>query len=154
MTDYEQIRKQVSALLEEEPWCVSALSNISAVLMDSLPDLNWAGFYMMKDGILSVGPFQGHPACIHIAPGRGVCGTAVERMETIVVDDVHLFPGHIACDSASASEIVVPVRDGDRIAAVLDIDSPVKKRFSPADREGLEGIVREIEARVRWNTEK
>ena len=148
--DYRVICEQASGLLEAEPWYVAALSNISALVMDTLPDLNWAGFYLMRGGRLVVGPFQGKPACIHIDPGKGVCGTAVSRNETIAVPDVHLFPGHIACDGASESEIVIPVRENGRVLAVMDIDSPVKNRFSEEDRTGLEALARAIEERVIW----
>ena len=148
--DYRVICEQASGLLEAEPWYVAALSNISALVMDTLPDLNWAGFYLMRGGRLVVGPFQGKPACIHIDPGKGVCGTAVSRNETIAVPDVHLFPGHIACDGASESEIVIPVRENGRVLAVMDIDSPVKNRFSEEDRIGLEALARAIEERVSW----
>ena len=142
---------QAEGMLEAEPWYVAAFSNLSALIKETLPELNWAGFYFADENGLTVGPFQGKPACIHIAPGKGVCGTAVARKETVVVPDVHAFPGHIACDSASASEIVIPLcRDG-KVAAVLDIDSPVKDRFSPADRDGLEALARKIEERVSWN---
>ena len=142
---------QAGELLREEPWYVSAFSNISSLIMTSLPDLNWAGFYLMRGGMLCVGPFQGNPACIHILPGKGVCGTAVVRDETVVVPDVHLFPGHIACDSASASEIVIPVHENGRVRAVLDIDSPLKDRFGAAEQECLEALVREIEKQARWD---
>ena len=142
---------QAEGILEAEPWYVAAFSNISALIMDTLPELNWAGFYLVKDGRLVVGPFQGKPACIHIAPGKGVCGTALERNETVVVPDVHQFPGHIACDGASESEIVIPVRGDGPVRAVLDIDSPVKDRFAPEDKAGLEALVRKIEERVKWD---
>ena len=151
MTDYKTMISQAEGMLEAEPWYVAAFSNLSALIKETLPELNWAGFYFADENGLTVGPFQGKPACIHIAPGKGVCGTAVARKETVVVPDVHAFPGHIACDSASASEIVTPLcRDG-KVAAVLDIDSPVKDRFSPADRDGLEALARKIEERVSWN---
>ena len=150
MTDYGMLCRQAREMISADPHYVPALSNLSALLMESLPDLNWAGFYIMKDGRLTVGPFQGKPACIHIAPGKGVCGTAAARNETVLVPDVHLFPGHIACDGASESEIVIPLRDGETVRAVLDIDSPVKGRFSPEDREGLEALARAIEKTVRW----
>ena len=104
MTDYSLMNAQAEEMLKAEPWYVAAFSNLSALIMTTLPDLNWAGFYLIRDGVLTVGPFQGKPACIHIAPGKGVCGTAISRDETVAVPDVHLFPGHIACDSASASE--------------------------------------------------
>ena len=151
MTDYKTMISQAEGMLEAEPWYVAAFSNLSALIKETLPEVNWAGFYFADENGLTVGPFQGKPACIHIAPGKGVCGTAVARKETVVVPDVHAFPGHIACDSASASEIVIPLcRDG-KVAAVLDIDSPVKDRFSPADRDGLEALARKIEERVSWN---
>lgn len=150
MTDYRMLNEQAAGMLEAEPWYTAAFSNLSALIMDTLPDLNWAGFYLVRDGRLTVGPFQGKPACIHIARGRGVCGTAWERNETVVVPDVHQFPGHIACDGASESEIVIPVRENGTVRAVLDIDSPVKDRFSPADRAGLEALVRAVEERVSW----
>ena len=150
MTDYKTLAGQAEGMLEAEPWYVAAFSNLSALIMDMLPDLNWAGFYLMKDGRLVVGPFQGKPACIHIDPGKGVCGTAVLRNETVVVPDVHLFPGHIACDSASESEIVIPVRENGQVRAVMDIDSPVKNRFSAEDRAGLEALAKAIEERVKW----
>ena len=151
MTDYQTLAGQAEGILEAEPWYVAALSNISALIAATLPDLNWAGFYLLRNGILTVGPFQGKPACIHIAPGKGVCGTAAARDETVLVPDVHQFPGHIACDSASASEIVIPVHAEGLVAAVLDIDSPVKARFTPEDREGLEQLVRVIEEEIRWS---
>lgn len=150
MTDYRTLVSQAEGMLEAEPWYVAAFSNLSALVMETLPDLNWAGFYLMRDGRLTVGPFQGKPACIHIAPGKGVCGTAAARNETVLVPDVHEFPGHIACDGASESEIVIPLRDGETVRAVLDIDSPVKGRFSPEDREGLEALARMIEKTVKW----
>ena len=150
MNDYEILAGQAGGILETEPWYVSAFSNISALVMAMLPDLNWAGFYLVRDGQLAVGPFQGKPACIHIAPGKGVCGTALARNETVLVPDVHQFPGHIACDGASESEIVIPVHDGEQVRAVLDIDSPVKGRFTAEDREGLEALVKIIEEKVSW----
>ena len=150
MTDYRLLAGQAKEMLEAEPWYASALSNISALVMAMVPDLNWAGFYLMRNGKLTVGPFQGKPACIHIAPGKGVCGTAAQRDETVLVPDVHEFPGHIACDGASASEIVVPVHADGRVAAVLDMDSPVKGRFTEEDRKGLEQLVKVIEEGVSW----
>ena len=150
MTDYRLLAGQAEGILEAEPWYTAALSNLSALIMAALPDLNWAGFYLLREGQLTVGPFQGKPACIHLAPGKGVCGTAAVRDETVVVPDVHRFPGHIACDADSASEIVIPIHENGRVRAVLDIDSPVKNRFSPEDRAGLEELVRLIEKRVSW----
>ncbi len=144
------LQVQAREIIREEPWHVSALSNISALIMQCMPDLNWAGFYLMREGRLSVGPFQGKPACIHIPPGKGVCGTAAQKDETIVVPDVHAFPGHIACDGASRSEIVVPIHSGGKVVGVLDLDSPLEARFSEDDRAELEALVREIEASVSW----
>ena len=141
---------QAKGILEAEPWYVSALSNLSSLIMSAMPDLNWAGFYLLRNGKLTVGPFQGKPACIHIAPGKGVCGTAFVRDETVVVPDVHQFPGHIACDSASESEIVIPIHADGRVVAVLDVDSPIKNRFSKEDQEGLERIVGLVEETVSW----
>ena len=150
MTDYEVLRKQVSGLLTEEPYYVAAMSNISSVLKDALPDINWAGFYILRGSRLVVGPFQGKPACIHIGIGSGVCGCCVRQDRTIAVADVHTFPGHIACDSASNSEIVIPIHCGGRVAAVLDIDSPLLDRFSEEDRTGLESIVSLMEKMLEW----
>ncbi|MBU2654218.1 GAF domain-containing protein [Acidomonas methanolica] len=116
------------------------MANVSAMIYEALPDLNWAGFYLFKEGELVLGPFQGRLACTRIPLGRGVCGTAAARRETIVVEDVHAFPGHIACDAASASEIVVPVIAGERLVGVLDVDSPRKARFGDAEREMMEAI--------------
>ena len=148
--DYRTLCQQAEAMLQEEPWYVSAMSNLSALIMETMTELNWAGFYLMRDGQLTAGPFQGKPACIHIAPGKGVCGTAAAGNETVVVPDVHLFPGHIACDGASESEIVIPIHREGKVAAVLDIDSPVKNRFAREDREGLEAFVRILERWVKW----
>ena len=149
-TDYALLTQQASGILEEEPWYTAAMSNLSALIAESMADLNWAGFYLIRGQQLTVGPFQGKPACIHIPVGKGVCGTAILKDRMQVVPDVHKFPGHIACDSASASEIVIPIHSGERIAAVLDIDSPVKDRFAPEDQAGLEALVRKIEERVKW----
>lgn len=146
--DYQLLRKQLAALLEEETFFVSALSNASALLKETLTDINWAGFYLMREGALVLGPFQGKPACIHIAVGKGVCGTAVQKDQTMLVSDVHEFVGHIACDSASNSEIVVPIHKNGTIVGVLDIDSPIKNRFTKEDQEGLEVFVKEIEDKV------
>ncbi len=148
--NYPLMCNQAREMLREEPWYASALSNLSALLFETLPDLNWAGFYLLRDGCLTVGPFQGKPACIHIPVGKGVCGTALERNETILVPDVHAFPGHIACDSASRSEIVVPLRSDGRPVAVLDLDSPRPGRFSTADAIGLEHFAKIIEEAICW----
>lgn len=146
--DYQLLRKQLAALLEEETFFVPALSNASALLKETLTDINWAGFYLMREGTLVLGPFQGKPACIHIAVGKGVCGTAVQKDQTMLVADVHQFEGHIACDCASNSEIVVPIHKNGMIVGVLDIDSPIKNRFTKEDQEGLEVFVKEIEDKV------
>ena len=147
---YELLAEQVRSLAETDRNRISVMANTSALLMETLEQINWAGFYLVMDGVLKVGPFQGRTACVLISRGKGVCGTAWERDETILVPDVHAFPGHIACDSVSRSEIVIPVHAGQRIVAVLDIDSPVKERFSLSDREGLEQLVRVLEESVDW----
>jgi len=137
MTDYKLLADQAAAMIETEPHYVAALSNLSALIYESMDRLNWAGFYLMDKGSLLVGPFQGRPACIRIEIGKGVCGTAVKEDKIQRVADVHAFPGHIACDSASRSEIVLPIRSGGRIVGVLDIDSPEPERFSEEDEKGL-----------------
>ena len=148
MADYGLICEQIEALAETEPFYVPLLANVSALLYEHMPNLNWAGFYLMRDGQLVLGPFQGKAACIHIRPGKGVCGTAAAEDRTVLVADVHQFPGHIACDSASNSEIVVPIHKDGKVTGVLDIDSPLFGRFLPEDREGLERIVGVIEKAV------
>lgn len=141
---YETVAKQLDALLEGETDQIANLSNASALLNQFLDNINWVGFYLLKQDELVLGPFQGLPACVRIAIGRGVCGTAVSKKETIVVDDVHEFPGHIACDAASNSEIVIPIIKEHEVIGVLDIDSPIKSRFSHEDRKGLELFVRTL----------
>lgn len=143
--DYPLLCAEIRALGEEDGWYVPFLSNASALLFEALPDVNWAGFYLVREGRLVLGPFQGKPACIHIAFGKGVCGTAFSEERTVRVDDVRLFPGHIACDEASRSEIVVPILKGGKTIGVLDIDSPLTGRFSEEDAAGLEAFVQEIE---------
>jgi len=153
MIDYKLISAQLKSLAEDDHNYIPLLSNASALIYDSLPDLNWAGFYLVKNDQLVLGPFQGKVACIHIAKGRGVCGTAWASDETQMIADVHQFPGHIACDSASNSEIVIPIHDkisGD-IVGVLDIDSPSLSRFTAADKEGLETFVRTLEDVTEWS---
>jgi GAF domain-containing protein len=145
MTDYTIMIKQAEELAKDSKWDITLYANISALLFESLTDLNWAGFYLMRDGELQLGPFQGRPACMRIPVGKGVCGMAVKEKCIQRVADVHTFPGHIACDSASASEIVLPISHDGQIIGVLDIDSPVKDRFSRDDEEGLNGIVSIIE---------
>lgn len=146
--NYEEMNKQLRAMIGGIPHFIANLANASALLYNTLENINWAGFYLMEGGQLVLGPFQGKPACIEIPVGKGVCGTAVESGQTILVEDVHAFPGHIACDSASASEIVVPVRMDGTIIGVLDIDSPVKGRFTEEDRTGLEAFVTVLEAEL------
>ncbi|WP_299510206.1 GAF domain-containing protein [uncultured Rummeliibacillus sp.] len=138
---YNLLAKQLDALLAGEFDNVANLSNASALLNQFLDNINWCGFYLSKNDELLLGPFQGLPACVHIPFGKGVCGTAAESQKTIVVEDVHAFPGHIACDSASQSEIVVPIVKEQTLFGVLDIDSPIKNRFSTEDQDGLEQFV-------------
>ena len=150
MPNYDLLARQIRELAQEEPWYVPFLSNVSALLWDALPDLNWAGFYLMRQGRLVLGPFQGKVACIHIAVGKGVCGTAVAEDRVQRVPDVHRFPGHIACDSASNSEIVLPIHQDGRVVGVLDIDSPLLDRFSPEDEAGLVKVAGEIEENIEY----
>lgn len=145
MTDYVFLAKQTESLGGEERDFVPFLSNVSALIWSAMDDINWAGFYLMDNGSLLLGPFQGKVACIRIKVGRGVCGTAVKEERTVLVPDVHAFPGHIACDEASRSEVVVPIRKDGRIVGVLDVDSPTAGRFTPDDAAGLEKIVGVIE---------
>lgn len=144
--DYQLLAAQLKALTEDVPYEIANLSNASALLWENLPDINWAGFYKMVDGILVLYPFQGKPACIRIPVGRGVCGTAVAEDRIQLVYDVHQFPGHIACDCASNSEIVVPIHVNGQIWGVLDIDSPSIGRFTEDDRTGLQQFVDILEA--------
>lgn len=148
MTDYTLMIKQAEALAEGSKWDITLYANISALLFESLTDINWAGFYLIRNGELQLGPFQGKPACTRIPIGKGVCGTAVKEKCIQRVADVHAFPGHIACDSASASEIVLPVCHDGEIIGVLDIDSPITGRFGADDEEGLQQIVRVIEDHI------
>ncbi len=150
MTDYPLLCEQLRSLAESERHWMPLLSNASALLYDALPDLNWAGFYLIEGGSLLLGPFQGKIACIRIPLGKGVCGTAAARDETQLVPDVHAFPGHIACDCASNAEIVVPLHRGGTVIGVLDIDSPQLGRFTEADRAGLEAFARVLEETAEW----
>ena len=138
---YRELAGQLQALLEGEADSIANAANTSALIFQMLPDLNWAGFYFLRSGDeLVLGPFQGKPACVRIAVGRGVCGTAVAKAQSILVEDVHAFPGHIACDAASRSELVVPLfRDG-RVFGVIDLDSPVTSRFDRDDQAGIEAL--------------
>jgi len=146
MTDYNAINKELTALTDRVPHKIANLANAASLLYNSLDDINWAGFYLMENGRLVLGPFMGKPACIEIAVGRGVCGTAVAENKTQLVYNVHDFPGHIACDCASNSEIVVPLRKEGSVVGVLDIDSPSIGRFTEADKAGLEAFAAIIEA--------
>lgn len=137
---YRETELQLAALFAGEPDPIANAANMAALLYDMLPELNWAGFYFLKAGELVLGPFQGKPACVRIAVGRGVCGTAVAERKTMLVTDVHAFPGHIACDVASRSEIVVPLIRNGTIEGVLDLDSPVVARFDEKDQAGLERL--------------
>ena len=143
--DYELLCAQLRGLTDGIPYETANLANAAALLWQELSDINWAGFYKMEDGALVLGPFQGKPACIRIEIGKGVCGTAVAENRTQLVADVHAFPGHIACDGASNSEIVIPIRVRGKIWGVLDIDSPIFNRFSQADQAGLENFVAILE---------
>jgi len=139
---YAELARDLRALLSGEHDLVANAANTSALIWEALPGLNWAGFYLYKSGELVLGPFQGKPACVRIAIGKGVCGTAAERRSTVLVEDVHAFPGHIACDSASNSEIVIPLLRNGELLGVLDLDSPEQARFKNADARGLEQLAR------------
>lgn len=138
---YRLLNQQAQALIEQETDLIANMANLSALLFNQLPDLNWAGFYIMRQGELVLGPFQGQVACVRIAVGKGVCGTAVATGQVQLVTDVHEFPGHIACDAASNSEIVLPLRHNGDIITVLDIDSPSLARFDAEDQAGLEQLI-------------
>jgi L-methionine (R)-S-oxide reductase len=148
---YEDLAASLDSLLAGEPDALANLANASSLLAHCLDRINWCGFYLLRAGELVVGPFQGKPACVRIALGKGVCGTAAARRQTVLVPDVNDFPGHIACDPASRSEIVVPILEGDRLRGVLDIDSPELSRFDEVDRVGLEGFVRRLVPLVNWS---
>lgn len=143
--NYGFVCQQLEALTQSVPHKIANLANAAALLWESLPDINWAGFYVLDGEILVLGPFQGKPACIEIPLGKGVCGAAAAQNKTQLVPDVHAFPGHIACDSASRSEIVVPIRHGETVWGVLDIDSPRLNRFTLEDEVGLEMFVAVLE---------
>lgn len=151
MTDYNLLAQQIKVLAEDEPNFLPVLSNASALLYENMEDLNWAGFYLMDKGSLLLGPFQGKVACIRIELGKGVCGTAAGNDETQLVKNVHEFAGHIACDSASNSEIVVPIHKDGKVVAVLDIDSPSLGRFTEEDKTGLEDFVKVLEEIVDFS---
>ena len=148
--DYKLLCKQLKGFVEADPYFIPVMANASALLWEELDEINWAGFYIVRDGQLVLGPFQGKTACIHIQKGKGVCGTAWEKDSIMVVRDVHEFEGHIACDAASRSEIVVPIHSGAQVVAVLDIDSPITDRFSEDDKSGLIEFARIIEEKICW----
>ncbi len=145
---YRELHSGARALIAGEPDAVANMANVSALIAQLMPDLNWAGFYRVIAGELVLGPFIGKPACIRIALGQGVCGTAAASGETQLIDDVHAFPGHIACDAASASELVVPVERGGAVIAVIDLDSPMRARFSAEDARGIELLAEIVAASI------
>jgi len=149
--DYRLLCAQLEGIAETDGHYVPLLANAAALIWQSMDDLNWAGFYLMRGGRLVLGPFQGRIACIHIPVGKGVCGTAVQQDATQRVPDVHAFPGHIACDSASQSEIVVPLRQNGQVVGVMDIDSPIPDRFSEDDQKGLEAFARTLEKWIQFD---
>ncbi len=146
---YADLQRSIAGLLEGEHDLIANAANFTALVYHGLPDLNWAGCYFLRGEELVLGPFQGQPACVRIALGRGVCGTAALRRTSVLVPDVHQFPGHIACDLASRSELVVPLVDGDRLIGVFDLDSPLPDRFTAADQAGMEAAVRLLVAACR-----
>ncbi|RAL25567.1 GAF domain-containing protein [Thermoflavimicrobium daqui] len=148
--NYQQMIKQCSYLLEGEKDWLANLANTAAHLYHSLEQINWVGYYLMKDTELVLGPFLGKPACVRIPIGKGVCGTAVAKEQTLVVEDVHAFPGHIACDAASRSEIVIPLRVHQQVIGVLDIDSPIINRFDQVDQKYLEEYVIYLIKQTDW----
>ena len=147
-TNYNLLSKQLQSLIEDETNLIAILSNTSALLNDNLDQINWVGFYLIDNQELILGPFQGHPACVHIAIGKGVCGTAVAQNQTQRIADVHQFPGHIACDAQSKSEIVIPLHQNNEIIGVLDIDSPINSRFTEENQRQLENLVSIIEQQL------
>ena len=149
---YEEMTRALGTLLESEIDAIANLANASALLAQSLDRINWCGFYLLRGEELVLGPFQGKPACVRIPVGKGVCGTAARERQTVVVPDVTQFPGHIACDPASRSEIVVPIVEGDVLRGVLDVDSPEVGRFDDEDRAGLEKFIAALAPRVAWGT--
>lgn len=150
---YNLLALQLQALIEPDLPLVTNLSNASALINQALNRINWVGFYLMKEDYLVLGPFQGKVACVKIPLGKGICGTAAMEEQTQLVEDVHKFPGHIACDSASNSEIVVPIKKNGDVVGVLDIDSPELSRFDRQDQEGLEAVVHILEAQCNWSNQ-
>jgi len=147
---YEEVTRSLVALLEDETDALANLANATSLLAHSLDRINWCGFYLLRGEELVIGPFQGKPACVRIPVGKGVCGAAAARRQTVVVPDVNRFPGHITCDPASRSEIVVPILEKDVLRGVLDVDSPETGRFDEEDRAGLETFVAVLTPRVAW----
>lgn len=147
---YAQLASSLESLLDGETDALANLANATGLIAETLERINWCGFYLLRKGELVLGPFQGKPACVRIALGKGVCGTAAARRETVVVPDVNAFPGHIACDAASRSEIVVPIMAGGVLLGVLDVDAPETNRFDADDRNGLEELVRILTPRIHW----
>jgi len=147
---YREVSRSLASLLEGEADALANLANASGLLAQSLERVNWCGFYLLRAGELVLGPFQGKPACVRIPLGKGVCGTGASRRETLVVPDVNAFPGHIACDAASRSEIVVPIVDAGVLRGVLDVDAPETNRFDTDDRAGLEAFVGVLTPRIAW----
>lgn len=145
---YRLLKVRLQGMADSTPDLIANLANMSALLNQAMTDINWVGFYLMKNGRLILGPFQGKPACVEIPAGQGVCGAAAERDEIVLVENVHEFPGHIACDSASMSEIVIPIHKDGEVIGVLDIDSPVIARFDEEDRTGLSGLVQTLELQL------
>ncbi|EKU50225.1 GAF domain-containing protein [Staphylococcus massiliensis] len=150
MTNYKILNQQLTALIEDEPNIIANLSNAAALLFTTLKDINWAGFYILDEETLILGPFQGNPACVRIKVGSGVCGTAIEKGTTMRVEDVNQFDGHIACDANSKSEIVIPIKGKNGFYGVLDIDAPITKRFSEEDQRGLETFVDLLEQHLKF----
>ena len=150
-TLYDTLNSQLRRLLDGQRDLIANAANTAAMIFQTLPGVNWAGFYFLHGDELVLGPFQGKPACVRIAIGKGVCGTAARRRRTVLVEDVHQFPGHVACDTASNSEIVVPILVGDRLIGVLDLDSPVVGRFDAEDQAGLEKLVEVFIASTQFN---
>jgi len=148
---YRELNQQLRGLLEGEQDPVANLANTASLIFHSLPELNWAGFYRLMDNTLVLGPFNGKPACVRIPTGQGVCGTAAERRQTILVENVNEFPGHITCDPLSASEIVVPLLKDGNLLGVLDLDSPKTNRFDTADQTGLETLAATLVAACKWH---
>ena len=148
---YDSLASSLESLIGDESDALANLANAAALIWEALPGINWAGFYILRGEFLVLGPFQGKAACVRIPMGKGVCGTAAAKRETLVVADVNRFPGHIACDAAARSESVVPLLSGTRLVGVLDVDAPKENRFDDADREGLERVTRILDGRVDWS---